>query len=129
MALTTDDIVAIHQLYSEYCHAIDEGDGEAFGACFVPDGKLGSGGPALEGREALARFASKIPSRTPGVRHAVTNVHARGDGDRAEGRAYFVGYTALGGEVVVRTTGRYRDDLQRVDGTWLFVERRFTADA
>jgi uncharacterized protein (TIGR02246 family) len=129
MALTTDDIVAIHQLYAEYCHAIDEGDGDAYSACFTPDGTLDSGGPALVGREKLARFAAGIPKRTPGVRHAVSNIHARGDGDRAEGRAYFVGYSGAGGTPAVFTTGVYRDVLQRVDGAWLFAERHFTTDS
>jgi SnoaL-like domain len=63
----------------------------------------------------------------PGLRHAVFNVHVEGDGDAAEGRAYVAAYSVAGPATLV-TTGRYRDELERVHGTWRFARRCFTPD-
>lgn len=128
MALTTDDIVAIRQLYAAYCFAIDERDGEAFSQCFTADGSMGGGpgGPPVVGRRSLARFAAKARS---GIRHVVVNVHAEGEGDVATGRAYFAAFGVGDGPARLLTTGTYRDTLRREDGTWCFAERAYTPDA
>jgi hypothetical protein len=127
MALTTDDIVAIQQLYTGYCHAIDELDGESFSNCFSPQGSLSSAGRTpLVGREALAKFAGRLH---PGLRHVVFNVHVDGNGDDARGRAYFAAYTVAERPPTLLVTGRYRDTLTRASGTWLFAERQATPDA
>jgi uncharacterized protein (TIGR02246 family) len=129
MALTTDDVVAIHQLYSAYCLACDDGDGPAFAACYTPDGFVEMGGPPTSGAAKLAEFAESVVKRFPGIRHAVTNVYTDGDGDDAWGRAYLRTYSAADGDTFKGMTGRYRDVLRRIDGTWRFAERHFTRDA
>ncbi len=127
MALTTDDIVAIRQLYAAYCHAIDEQDGESFSHCFTPDGCVGgAGGAPVVGHEALAKFAGGM---RPGLRHVVFNVHVDGSGDDALGRAYFAAYSVAERPPTLLVTGMYRDTLTHSNGTWLFVERQFTPDA
>jgi len=127
MGLTINDITAIHQLYSAYCLAIDDGDGKAFSACFTSNGSVGGVGDPISGTERLTRFAEKA-SRT-GVRHIVANVHVDGDGDEAQGRAYFIGLSIMGAERKITITGSYRDTLRRVDGVWLFEKRAFTMDS
>jgi uncharacterized protein (TIGR02246 family) len=127
MALSTHDITAIRQLYSAYCLAVDDGDGEAFSACFTADGSLDAGGQLLSGADQLGRFADQVPISRPGIRHVVTNVHVEGDGDEAQGRAYLIAY-ATGEAAKLLITGQYRDAFRRVDGTWLFAERHFTPD-
>jgi uncharacterized protein (TIGR02246 family) len=129
MALTTDDVVAIHQLYSAYCLACDDGDGPAFADCYTSDGFVEMGGSPTAGSEKLAEFAESVVKRFPGIRHAVANVYAEGDGDDASGRAYLRTYSAGGEDVFKGMTGRYRDVLRRVDGKWRFAERHFTRDA
>jgi hypothetical protein len=127
MALSTDDLVAIQQLYAAYCHAIDDVDGKAFSACFTPGGSLnGAAGDAIAGTEALTTFAEGM---VPGIRHVVANVHVEGEADDARGRAYVIVYARAGGATTLLTTGRYRDELERIDGTWLFASRYFTADS
>ena len=127
MALTTDDITAIQQLYGLYCHAIDDGDGKTFSSCFTPDGYLGGVGKPLVGTEKLAQFAERTGNSGMGLRHVAAGIYVDGDGDDAQGRAYLVAYNG-GDAAKFRASGRYRDRLRRVDGKWLFVERRFTPD-
>jgi hypothetical protein len=127
MGLNASDIAAIQNLYAGYGHFIDEGDGERFSQCFTPDGQLGTAGRTpLHGRDAIAKFAG---TPRPGLRHIVVNVHVEGDEDEAVGRAYFVACDVSERPVRVLTTGRYRDSLRRVDGTWFFTQRDFTPDA
>ena len=129
MALTTDDVVAIQQLYSLYCIACDDGDGPTFADCYTADGFVEMGRKPTTGHEQLAEFAESVVQRFPGIRHAVTNVYADGDGDEAWGRAYLRTYSAEGESTFQGMTGRYRDILRRVDGKWRFAERHFTRDA
>ncbi len=126
MALSADDVTMIQLLYSAYCPAIDDADGDAFSACFTPDGSLGgAGGDPLVGPVALSRFADRA---RPGLRHVVTNVHVEGEGDYAQGRAYLVAFSASGGVTSLLSTGRYRDELVRTARKWRFAARRFTPD-
>lgn len=127
MGLKAEDVAAIHNLYGGYGHFIDEGDGERFSLCFTPDGVLATEGRRpLEGRAAIAEFGG-----TPreGVRHVILNVYVEGHDDDAVGQAYFVACDVSQRPPKVLTTGRYRDSLRRVDGTWLFSRRHFTPDA
>jgi hypothetical protein len=126
MALTTEDTMSIHQLYAAACHAIDDGDGASFRSCFTPDGSLGGVGSALSG-EKLAAFADSFRDPSRQIRHLVSGVLVEGDADAATGRAYLVAFRA-GEDAKFLTSGRYRDRLQRIDGRWLFAERRFTPD-
>jgi hypothetical protein len=129
MSLNHDDVTGIHQLYAAYCLAVDDGDGKAFSACFTPEGSLDPGGNPIVGADALTSFADGVPTSVPGIRHVVTNIHVEGDGDEAQGRAYLAVYTATGATTNLMLTGQYRDRLRRIDGAWLFAERRMTADA
>ena len=129
MSLATEDLVQIQQLYAAYCHAVDDGDGKAFCACFTSDGVLDAGGEPIAGAEALAAFAAGVPAGVPGIRHVVTNIAIEGDGDEAEGRAYLTAYMATSGAPTqFLITGRYRDQLRRAQGSWLFSARTFRAD-
>jgi uncharacterized protein (TIGR02246 family) len=129
MSLTADDITEITQLYSRYAHAVDCGDGKAFADCFTPDGwlRLGDGDP-LAGHEAIAEFATSVPTLVPGIRHSVSNIVLEGDGNAATGEAYLLVY-ASGGEAKIISTGRYRDELRREGGSWVFTYRHFVPDA
>ena len=129
MPLTIDDVTAIQQLYARYCHTLDDGDGEAFSACFTPEGSLGGAGGSVAGREKLERFATKIAASGRNLRHLNSGIWIEGDGDEAVGRAYLLAYSGSGPTPEFLSSGRYRDSLRRVDGAWLFVQRDFTPDA
>lgn len=128
MSLSTDDITQILQLYSRYNTAIDTGDGEGFGGCFVPDGVFDSGMGVNSGQEAIAEFARTTHKNLPDMRHLAKNIVVDGDGSEAEGSAFLIGYRTAGGFQVI-VTGRYRDTLRRTDQGWRFVERIFKADS
>jgi hypothetical protein len=128
MPLDTEAIVAIQQLYAAYCHTLDDGDGDAFSACFTPDGTLGGAGGTIVGAEGLAQFATKLLASGRNLRHVASGIYVVGDGDEAEGRAYLLAYHG-GTSTELLASGRYRDRLRRVDGTWRFAERVFIPDA
>lgn len=128
MSLSTDDIVAINQLYARYNHAIDTGDGAGFAACFSADGQLDTGGGAEVGHEAIAAFAAGTHEMLPGLRHQANNIVVDGDGDTATGSAFLVAFTVDGGYKPM-ITGRYTDELVRTGDGWRFRSRSFTPDA
>lgn len=124
MGLPVEDIVAIEQLVARYNHAIDAGDGDGYAATFLEDGCFQiAGREPVRGRAALAEMVRRTTGR---VRHFVSNLLIEGEGDAATMRAYLDAIPRGGG--AVGTTGVYEDTLRRVDGRWLFVERRFTPD-
>ncbi len=127
VALAPSDIVEIHQLYAAYNHAVDDGDGKAFAACFVPDGRLG-GDMDVSGGEALLAFAQGVPMAIPGIRHNSSNILVSGDGDGASGKAYLTVIVSKDGQSTVLMTGKYVDSLRRAPEGWRFVERSFTGD-
>ena len=120
----TDDIVAIEQLVARYNQALDRGDGEAWASAFVEDGRFETVGRSpLVGRAAIAAaLRGREPFRS---RHFVSNMLIEVAGDTAEMRAYLM----VVAQREITVTGSYEDRLRREDGRWLFVERRFTADA
>ena len=128
MPLSTDDTIAIQQLYARYNTAIDTGDGEAFADCFVADGVFNPGhGEPLQGHETIAAFAVDTHKNLPLMRHNATNLVIEGDGDAASGSAFLIGYLA-GAEYKVIVTGRYRDQLTKTGAGWRFADRQFTMD-
>ncbi len=131
MALTTDDQLEIQGLVARYNHAVDDGRGPAFADTFTAAGVLDAGELLVEGREALEKFAIGLPHSFRVPRHIATNLVIDGDGDRATLEAYVQMY-ALVGEPPRRelvASGKYADQLAKVDGRWAFVRRVFTRDA
>src|SRR6266404_7367283 len=66
--LTADDYIEIQQLYANYAHALDKGEGERFASTFVIDGEFTGGrGPGrgsevrnpIRGEDALLRMGSR----------------------------------------------------------------------
>ncbi len=128
MALATDDTIEILQLYARYNTAIDTGDADGFGGCFVPDGVFDNGMAVIEGRADIAAFATQTHAGMPGLRHDATNIVVDGDGKEATGSAFLVGYLVDGGHKVI-VTGRYQDALAKTGDGWRFTKRVFRADA
>jgi uncharacterized protein (TIGR02246 family) len=127
MALGTSDVVEITQVYANYSLAVDEGDADAFVACFAPDGVLAADVEPIVGHTALHEFCKEVPLRVPGVRHMPVNIAVTGDGDTAAGRCYVM--LVIGGpEPKIMGTGQYRDTLRRLDGEWRFTRRDYAAD-
>ena len=125
MPLETGDIIAIQQLYAGFCNTLDDGEADAFAECFTTDASFGGVGTPVQGHDALRKFAVDMVGKN--VRHVATGVYVEGDGDEAMGRAYLVAYRGSRPAKLL-ATGRYRDRIRRVDGSWRFAERVFTPD-
>lgn len=78
------------QLYAQYSHALDDGDGARVAALYAPDGAWIRPGAEFRGREAIAAGVNK---RAAGVatRHLFMNIGITVvDADHAEGKAYYM---------------------------------------
>ncbi len=124
----TQDVIAIQQLLARYAFALDGRDGDAWAATFVEDGTFETIGrpPKLVGRQQIAQaIKNRNPQLKPfSVRHLTQNTVIQVDGDNATMRAYLL----ILSEGKIWGTGNYEDKLRRVNGQWLFAERRFTID-
>lgn len=127
MSLSSDDTIELLQLYSRYSTAIDTGDSTGFADCFVPDGVFDTGFDVAEGQSAIREFATKTHTAMPGMRHNATNIVLSGDGEKATGSAFLIGYLVDGGYKVI-VTGRYTDELIKAEEGWRFGKRVFKAD-
>lgn len=130
MALSTDDIIEITQLYGRYCHAIDGGDPQGFADCFVADGVLSVGGDPTTGHDELKGFVEMTNAGVPNLRHSASNVvvdPVGDDHDAASGRAHLTAYLS-GADYSVIMTGRYADSFVRTADGWKFQRRDFTPD-
>jgi ketosteroid isomerase-like protein len=130
MASPLEDKDAIRELMARYCFHIDAAEFEEWLQLFTEDGvfevvNLGR----FAGREQLRQFLGSIPltDGLPMMKHCVMNEIVEVTGDTAAARAYIV--VVHGGEhVSVRVAGRYEDRLRRVNGRWLFAERKAYLD-
>lgn len=129
MTLSTEDRLAIEELYARYSHCFDTEDGDGYAAVFAPDGRFVRPGlPDLVGTEALAAFVHERHAETPGVSHHVSNVLVEESEAGVRGRAYVLVLRVVPGEpLILRNLGAYEDELIRVDGAWRFRTRTFTS--
>ena len=132
MASTIEDKFAIEERIGIYNQAIDEGRYEDFLACWCEDGVFhGLGGPYV-GKAGIRKFTDGYDAnyrlRLNGLRHFTVNIVSRIDGDRARSSSHLqlVITGAKGAHILF--TGRYEDELRRVDGAWLFARRALHQD-
>ena len=80
MPLSTDDTLAIQQLYARYNHLVDSGQGADWADTFVEEGTLDTGmGFAVEGTPAArTEFGDNVPVMMPGSRHVAVQPLDRG---------------------------------------------------
>jgi uncharacterized protein (TIGR02246 family) len=128
MTLSTDDVLAIHQLVATYNFAVDGGDPAAFAGTFTTDGVFSVGGQEMRGHDALRAFVEGRAGVAP-RRHVVSSIIVEGDGDEASLRAYLQVVAKLDdGTFGVATQGTYDDRLVRTSDGWRFRARNFTID-
>ena len=132
------DRAEIENLQARYMFALDWQDGEAYASTFTEDGVLDWAGGIARGRAAIAdevrgmranfarREVADEPRRPARLRHFISNVVLKIEGDKATGRAY---WHELNNDNRDRWPycggyGHYTDELARVDGRWLFTYRK-----
>ncbi len=128
---TFEDREQIREIYSHYAFTIDHGPYEEWVKCFTQDGVFES--PRFgrhAGHEGLRRFTSIYKESMGGaqVRHMMTNVTFRVEGDRATGGCYLTYYHCKNGKATLEALGRYEDRLRKVNGEWLFESRKVFID-
>jgi hypothetical protein len=128
--LSAEDRFAIAEIMASYCHAIDLGRWDALPALFTSDCRLDFGSllGVFEGTEGVRRFAETLKGIGLFMRHYTTNVILSGDGERAHGESYVLAITGRPG-ASSQTTGRYEDELVKVEGCWRLRVRRAILDA
>ncbi len=139
MSLSAMDYELIRQLVARYNFALDLGDIATVGRCYVEDGVFEIAGfPSdhpIGGRHVgaanLLKYYSRHFSAYQGlVRHFnAGNAVIEGDGDEVTMKSYMIALN-VGFEPIasILATAIYFDRLRKVDGEWLFVERRWVPD-
>jgi uncharacterized protein (TIGR02246 family) len=126
MTSSLQDRAAIHDLFTRYCCALDDGEVETVVACFTADAILKSPVIDLQGHDAIRAFAGRFAAqRAAGTqfRHLVTNIAVTIDGDRATATAYLLVLISRGGSHRTLPPGRYECELVKRAGAWLFNRR------
>jgi uncharacterized protein (TIGR02246 family) len=126
MTTHIEDRAAIHDLFTRYCCALDNGEVETVVDCFTQDAVLKSPMIDLEGTEAIRVFAGRFAvMRAAGTqfRHLVTNIAVDIDGDRARATAYLLVLISKDGGHRTLPPGRYECDLVKKAGAWRFSRR------
>jgi hypothetical protein len=130
------DYEEIRQLLGRYNLAIDLGDPDGWAACFTPDGVfectgVPDGSPyggRHEGPDALRAYATTHFGLAKGhARHWNANMVIDGDGSTATMTCYMLALS-VGGAALAGSTGIYRDELRKVDGSWRFARRHIALD-
>ena len=132
MSSHLEDKFAIEERIGIYNQSLDQGHYEDFLACWCEDGVFhGLGGPYV-GKAAIRRFTDSYDERyrlrLNGLKHFTVNIVSRIDGDRARSSSHLQLVTTGAKGAHILFTGRYEDELRRVDGQWLFASRRLHQD-
>jgi 3-phenylpropionate/cinnamic acid dioxygenase small subunit len=127
--LTVADRLEIQEVLARYCHCIDRGRWDAFPELFSDDCRLDLSQVMglYEGRDGIRRFVDTLKPLGVFMRHLVTNVVIRGDGERAHVESYVVAVTGSP-QTPNRTTGFYDDELVKQNGRWKLHRRRLALD-
>src|SRR5579864_480670 len=126
MTADLEDRAAIHDLFTRYCCALDNGEVATVTACFTADAALKSPVIELKGHDEIRAFASRFAAqRAAGTqfRHMVTNIAVTIDGGRATATAYLLVLISQNGGHRTLPPGRYECELVKENGRWLFSRR------
>lgn len=127
-----EDRFAINDLFVRYTTALDAGDVETVVGCFTEDGSLAS--PAVgtySGRPEIREFAQRFArfrERGNQLRHVISNLAVRLDGNRATATCYLLNIITRKGKSELLAPGRYECRLAKIDGEWLFEHRLVVLD-
>ena len=127
MDLTTvENTLNIQQLYARYSDAIMRNDYETFGSCWRDDGYWLLLGNEYRGKEAIVEAFTNAVAPTDFVMHLALSPLISLNGDKAKVRSQvqeILHFSDGGGMILL---GNYNDELHKVDGQWLFSDRRIS---
>jgi hypothetical protein len=125
--LTADDYIEIQQLYANYVHALDQGEGERFASTFVLDGEFTGGrGPGrgsearnpIQGEDALVKMGSR-----GGSCHFNANLVITPTPEGAKGSVYLLLFNVRNIPATITETAIYDDTLVKTPQGWRFKKR------
>jgi hypothetical protein len=132
-----DDRAEIENLSNRYMVAVDAGDIETVMSTWAEDGRLiwvfgdEKGKAAI--RKAMSGFGGARPytgpadaKSRPRTRHQIINHVIDVEGNKAKTIAYWFAFTnnTPQGDVQLLYFGHYEDELEKVNGKWLFKLRK-----
>jgi len=126
MTSDLEDRLAIHDLFTRYCCALDNGEVETVTGCFTADAALKSPVIDIRGHDEIRAFAGRFAAqREAGTqfRHMVTNIAVKIDGSRATATAYLLVLISKEGDHRTLPPGRYECELVKAAGAWRFTRR------
>lgn len=121
-----EDRAAIHDLFTRYCRALDNGEVETVVGCFTEDAVLKSPVIDIKGHNEIRAFAGRFAAqRVTGTqfRHMVTNIAVAIAGPRATATAYLLVFISSGDSHRTLPPGRYECELVKIRGGWRFTRR------
>ena len=121
-----EDRAAIHDLFTRYCCALDNGEIETVVACFTADAALKSPVIDIKGSDEIRAFAGRFAAqRAAGTqfRHMVSNIAVTIDGDHATATAYLLVLISAEGSHRTLPPGRYECGLVKEHDVWRFARR------
>ncbi|HEU4619321.1 MAG TPA: nuclear transport factor 2 family protein [Gammaproteobacteria bacterium] len=131
-----DDRAEIENLQARYVLAMDFHDPDAYAATFTEDGVLDWARGQIVGRKAIREFlasgaynptrgAKEVEGWPAAYRHFILNQVIKVDGDHATAVTYWFqgGNLQDRGKFEFGLFGTYEDELEKVDGHWLFKKR------
>lgn len=130
------DRAEIEDLMARYLFAMDYGDLDSYVATFTRDGSIEFASGTYEGRdqireavgrfkEGIGRFYTTENGEPAALRHVLLQSVIRVEGDRAWSTSLWMEMANDGPDDSFKmgTFGIYEDELERVDGRWLFSRR------
>jgi ketosteroid isomerase-like protein len=128
-----EDRLAINDLFVRYATALDAGDVDTIVSCFAEDGALESPLVGVYKRhDGIREFATRFAKLRAGgtqLRHTLSNLAVRLDGDEAHATCYLLTIQTRNGKSVMRPPGRYDCELVKLQGKWVFKYRLVLEDA
>jgi hypothetical protein len=125
------DKLAIHELLSRAAYAFDERKIDMLKACYSENANMlvniadGTTYGPFEGREAImALLEGTLDAQTDTRRHVISNFIFEKEGKKdATVLSQIVLFATENGEIKVLTSGIYRDEVEKNNGTWQITDR------
>jgi hypothetical protein len=121
-----EDQLAIRNLHDSYVDAVFRRDHEDWGANWAIDGSWHLMGSPVEGRDAIVSLWNGAMAGFTFVAFFCQPASIEIDGDTATGRTYTHEVLEMPDGEIRRPVGLYEDRFVKIDGQWLYQERRYS---
>lgn len=123
---SVEDTLKIQQLFARYSDAITRKDPETFGSCWSEDGYWLLLGNEYRGRETIVEAYTNSVAGADFILHLASAPLISIDGDKARVRSQVQEIIHFSGGGAMLILGNYNDELRKIDGQWLFADRRIS---